>query len=75
MIEPTRKFRFSVLEKVQQFAGVPLDGTHLQSVLRLHTLRKHWKGNAPIQRKLDQVLYLFVSLQIERARRMLDEIH
>lgn len=75
MVAPTRRFRFSLLEQVQQFAGVPLDSTHLQSVLRLYTLRKQWKGNALVQKKLDHVFFLFVSLQIERARRMLDEIH
>ena len=74
MIEPTIEFGYSLLEQVQQFAGVSYSKTDLQLVYNLYSLRKDYTGNNDVQLKLDQVFYYLVSLQIDKAKELLNSI-
>ena len=74
MIEPTQEFGFSLLELVQQFVGVDYTDAELKDVHVLYEYRKKYKNDANIQLKLDQVYNYLVSLQINEATQLLDEI-
>jgi hypothetical protein len=74
MIEPTREFGFSFLEAIQQYAGVTYTRSELELILRWYTLRKKYKADAVLQRKLTQAYYDLVDLDIVGARSILDAI-
>jgi hypothetical protein len=74
MIEPTREFGFTLLEKVQAFAQLSYDTTELKSIYDLYRLRKQYKEDTQKQKILDQAFYYFVSLQVDKATHLLDSI-
>jgi hypothetical protein len=74
MIEPTREFGFTLLEKVQAFSQVSYDTTELKSIYDLYKLRKKYKDDTRKQKILDQTFYYFVSIQVDKATHLLDSI-
>jgi hypothetical protein len=74
MFEPTVEFQYSYIEKVKTFAGVQNTGNVFNAISKLYNLRKQYKGNSDIQKKLDQVFGYFVSMQPEKAVQLLNEI-
>lgn len=74
MIEPTYKFGYTFLEKLQDFTGVSYSKRELESIKRLYDLRKEFKGDAEIQKQLDLAFDYFNSLKVEKAVEILDAI-
>ncbi len=74
MIEPTIEFEFSLLEKVQGFAGIGYSLEELEGIHRLYDLRKANSSNADYQLQLDQCFFYFVSLQNQRAISLVDSL-
>jgi hypothetical protein len=74
MLEPTREFGYQLLATVQGFTGVSYNAQDLAYVTKLYQMRKKHKQNAVIQQKLNQVYYYLVSLQLDRAKVLLDSI-
>lgn len=74
MIEPTEEFRFSLLSKIQEFTGVNYDTTDLSSIFDLYNLRKKEADNKLTQKILDQAFYYLVSLQNEKAYKLIDSL-
>lgn len=73
MIEPTQEFGYSYVEKIKTFAGVA-GNSIFDEISRLYDLRKEYRGNTAIQRKLDRAFGFFVSMQPDKAIEQLDEI-
>lgn len=72
MIEPTREFGYSFLTALQQKLGVAnLSQKDLEIVAQLYKLKIEKAGNADAQKKLNQVFYDLVSLQIDKASTLL----
>lgn len=74
MFEPTLEFKYNYLNKIKSFTNVQNTGSYFEDIYQLFLLRKDKKGNAVIQKKLDQAFYYFVSLQAEKAREILDTL-
>lgn len=74
MFEPTQEFGYSFIEKIKTFAGVQNTGNVFSSISTLYNLRKEFRGNTAIQKKLDQVFYYFVSLQTNKATALLETL-
>ncbi|HSD08276.1 glycoside hydrolase family 71/99-like protein [Flavobacterium sp.] len=74
MIEPTKEFGYSYLEKIKTFAGVKNSTSVFSEISTLYNLRKEKKGNADVQKKLDNVFGYFVSMQPDKAKQLLNEI-
>lgn len=72
MIEPTNEFGYGFLTSLQQKLGVTnLNQTDLEAVAKLYELRKSKAALADVQKKLDQVFYYIVSLQLNKAKEIL----
>lgn len=67
MIEPTLDFNFSFLEAIQQYTGVAYTSAELELIYKWYSLRKKYKGNDYIEKKLLQAYYYLVSLNITDA--------
>lgn len=67
MFEPTEEFGFSYIERIRDFSGATVFPNVFENILQLYSFRKKYKGNAVIQRKLDQAFEYFASVQPERA--------
>jgi hypothetical protein len=74
MIEPTKEFGYTYIEKIKTFAGVQKTGSVFADISLLYKLRKEKKGDAAIQKKLDTVFGYFVSMQPDKAVQLLKEI-
>lgn len=74
MIEPTREFGYAFLGQIQRFAGVSHTRTDLQHVYQLYVLRKKHADDAVVQEQLNQAFYYLVSLQVDKASRLLNRI-
>lgn len=74
MFEPTMEFGYTYVEKVKVFAGVQNIGNEFENIGDLYQLRKKFKGNSAVQKKLDQAFYYFVSLQADRANTLLEAL-
>lgn len=74
MFEPTEEFGFSYIEKVRDFAGTAIIPNVFENIFQLYSFRKEYKGNAAIQRKLDQAFEYFASVQPEKAIDILNTI-
>ncbi|MGG9972206.1 glycoside hydrolase family 71/99-like protein [Ferruginibacter sp. SUN002] len=75
MIEPTQEFGYGFLTSLQTKLGVSsLSQTDLETVNNLYTKRKAFKTDTEKQKKLDQVFYYMVSLQMEKAKKLLNSI-
>jgi len=73
MIEPTVEFEYQFLTVNQQFAGVSCSEKELKMVKSLYDCRKTFKGNNEKNKMLDQVFYYLVSLQTDKAEKLLQE--
>ncbi|AWI26003.1 glycoside hydrolase family 71/99-like protein [Flavobacterium pallidum] len=73
MIEPTKEFGYSYLQKIKAFAGIT-SADVFTNISKLYDLRKTHKGDAAIQKKLDQSFYYFVSMQADKAIALIDGI-
>ena len=74
IIEPTLEFGYSRLEQLQGFLGVDYSGIELALAVKLYRKRKEYKGKVLENKKLDQVFYYLISLQIDKAKKLLDEL-
>ena len=74
MIEPTKEFRYTFLSKIQEFNEVNYDTTDLSKIFDLYNLRKKEADNKLNQKKLDQAFYYLVSLQNEKAYKLIDSL-
>lgn len=74
MFEPTREFGYTYIEKVKTFAAVQNTGNEFENISELYNLRKKFKGNSAVQKKLDQVFQYFVSLQTDKANTLLQAL-
>lgn len=74
IIEPTLEFGYSRLEQLQGFLGVNYSKIELALAIKLYKKRKEHKGKVLENKKLDQVFYYLVSLQIDKAKNLLDEL-
>jgi hypothetical protein len=74
MIEPTEEFGYSFLTTLQSTLGVTFTQTELELVKKLYDLRKKNKTSVLNTKKLDQVFYYLVSLQISKAQDLLTEV-
>lgn len=74
IIEPTLEFGYERLEHLQQFLGVKYSAQDLSLAVKLYQKRKEYKGQISENNKLDQVFFYLISLQLEKARSLLDEL-
>lgn len=74
MIEPTRRFGFSFLVQVQAFTGVDFTEADLERVYALYQARKRHSTDRVMQAKLDQVYRCIVSLRLEEAAGLLQDL-
>ena len=74
MVEPTREFGYARLEQLQRFLEVPYSKNELSQAVRLYQKRKALKGKVRENKILDQVFFYLVSLQIEKAKALLDAL-
>lgn len=78
IIEPTQEFGYEHLEIVQNYAETSFDKTALEQVHRYYLLTKAAKAlneqNAPISKRIEQVFYYLISLQLNAAIELMDEI-
>jgi hypothetical protein len=75
MIEPTVEFGYSFLDVLQKSLGVSYNQSDLEMIYKLYFCRRKFAGSEKNQKKLDQVFYYIVSLNIDKARNLLDSIH
>lgn len=74
MIEPTTEFGYGFLTILQQKLGVSsLAKADLEYVKKLFDLRKAHKDNSDYQKALNQVFYYMVSLQMDKAKEILNK--
>ncbi|NNM15404.1 MAG: hypothetical protein HKO56_02010, partial [Bacteroidia bacterium] len=74
MVEPTSEFEYFRLNQIQNFLGVNYNETHLAMAVELYNKRKEHDGKSLENKKLDQVFYFLISLQLGEARSLLDEL-
>lgn len=74
VIEPTAEFGYKYLNQIQSFAGLINPSNDLAIAVELYQKRKKNKGNTLANKKLDQVFYYIVSLQLDKARTLLNSI-
>jgi hypothetical protein len=75
MIEPTKEFQYGFLTTLQQKLGVSLlTQSDLEMVAKFYQLRNDKSGDTDAQKKLNQVFYYIVSLQIQKANDLLSKI-
>jgi|TARA_B110000967_G_scaffold6839_1_gene6837 hypothetical protein len=74
IIEPTKEFGYSRLEQIQEFLGVSYREQELSLAINLYSKRKKYQYDELINKKLDQVFYYLISLQIDNAQELLNSI-
>ena len=74
MLEPTVEFGYEFLTTIQEFTGVSYGQSELELIKQLYDFRKEYADNSEVQDKLNQVFYLLVSLQVEEARALMEEL-
>lgn len=74
IIEPSLEFGYSRLETLQNFLGVSYTKEELELTVQLYKKRKEHKGKVYENQVLDQVFYYLISLQIEEAKNLINEI-
>ncbi len=76
MIEPTNEFGYGFLTLLQQKLGVStFTQADLENVKKLFDMRKAYASNTTYQKALSQVFYYMVSLQMNKAKEILDQIN
>ena len=73
-IEPSREYGFHQLTIVQEFVGMQPNPSDLELAVILYQKRKEHKGKELENKKLDQVFYYLISIQLDKARRLLNEL-
>jgi len=73
-MEPSLDYGYQALSIVQDRTGVTYDSTDLSLAVRYYELRKSRKSSATAQAKLDQVFYYLISLDLDAARGLLEEV-
>ncbi|MFT6841924.1 MAG: hypothetical protein ACJASR_000687, partial [Psychroserpens sp.] len=73
-IEPSSDYKFQQLTIVQEFVGIEPNENDLELTINLYQKRKEHKGKELENKKLDQVFYYLISLQIDKARTLLNEL-
>lgn len=73
-IEPSSDYKFQQLKIVQEFVGIEPNENDLELTTNLYQKRKEHKGKELENKKLDQVFYYLISLQIDKARTLLNEL-
>lgn len=73
-IEPTQEDQYKYLNIIQSFAGVSYNTSALEQIYKYYTLKKQYKNDADIQKQLLQTYYYLISLQNDKAKKILDEI-
>lgn len=74
MFEPTVEFGYSFLTTIQEFTGVEYTQTELELIYNLYLLRKEHALDSDIQDQLNQVFSLLVSLQVDEATTLMNEL-
>lgn len=74
IVEPTREFGYTRLEQIQRFLGVTYTAKDLELAVRLYQKRKELRGDTLKNQQLDQVFYYLISLQVDKARTLLDSL-
>jgi hypothetical protein len=74
VIEPTKEFGYKYLNQLQSFLGLSNPTNDLAIAVELYQNRKKYKGNDLVNKKLDQVFYYIVSLQLDKARILLNSV-
>lgn len=74
MVEPTQEFEYARLNQIQNFLGVSYGELELAMAVELYNKRKEHKNKVLENKKLDQLFYYLISLQLGKARRLLDEV-
>ncbi len=73
-IEPSKEHKFNQLNIIQDFLGVSYNSNDLELPIKLYQKRKEHKGKDLENKKLDQVFQYLISLQIDKARTLLNEL-
>ena len=74
IVEPTREFGYKRLEQIQTFLGVQYAEAELSMAVTLYKKRKQHKGQVLEDKKLDQVFYYLISLQLDKAKELLNKL-
>lgn len=74
IIEPTLDFNFDYLVTMQQYTGVKYTHTELELIYKWYTLRKKFAGNAIIEQQLTQAYNYLASLDVDKAKAIIDAI-
>lgn len=74
MLEPTREDGFQCLEIVQQFTGVPYGKAELELVYAYYLKKKSYAGDSVALETLGKIYQSLSSLEVDKARAMLDEL-
>ncbi|MDR2650922.1 MAG: hypothetical protein LBC68_01220 [Prevotellaceae bacterium] len=74
MIEPTLEFGYDFLKSTQTFTGVNYAENQLTLIRKLFDYRKEFKTDKEINKKLDQIFYYLVSLQVDKATELIQTI-
>lgn len=74
MIEPTFEYGYSYLEEIQKYVGVKYTQKELALIYTWYTLKKKYISNVEISKRLMRAYYYLVSLDTEKAIRIINEI-
>lgn len=74
MIEPTQEFGYMFLEKLQSFSGISYHKADLEAITEQYKLRKLKSTDNSALKSLDQAFYYWVSLQNDKAKRIIDSL-
>lgn len=73
-IEPSLEYKYQQLEIIQDFLGIPLNPGSLALTVELYQKRKEHKNKVLENKKLDQVFYYLISLQLDKASALLNQL-
>jgi hypothetical protein len=73
-IEPSKDYGFHQLTIVQEFVGIESNPSNLELAVKLYQKRKMHKNKELENKKLDQVFYYLISLQLDKARELINEL-
>jgi hypothetical protein len=74
MIEPTVEFGYTFLTTLQKQLGVKYTQADLELIFRMYNLRKQYADSPAVQAKLNQAFNYVVSLQMDKAKKLLNGI-
>ncbi len=74
MIEPTKEFGYTFLNKVQSFAGVSYSTATLERILDYYMLKKELEADVEAQKRLLQAFYYYISAQEGKAAQLINEL-